>query len=399
MDGLDYKYLAGLVRKTQDGDETAFAELYAASYQRQYHFTLRLVKDSRLAQDILQDVYVTALNSVHSLNNPGMFLPWLSQINFRACFDALQNLSDGAKDTPDSADTALMSSILSLPPEEAQAVILRYYNDMSPKEVAVAMYCSRRKARKRLRSGRKAPGVSALSSLSKKDGTQPDLDLRAANRILDSVFAACNMNLSVIPVEILTSWGNFKKPDFRPVQFISAAILLILILLPVWFLSPSVVAERTDVASATNAVYNIHIKSLLPLRFVSASLDGEPVSLSRRDKKDYSAELTENGEFVITAVSLNGQITSRTYEVSYLDMEKPEFIESYVKDGKLYLVVRDTYSGINYSEISGLEPESYNADENIIIFKVPEEDVTVIIPDNAGNLLSLKLSPVNKNEQ
>ena len=50
---LDYDYLAKLVRKTQTGDSNAFAELYTATYQKQYRFTYQYVKDPYLAQDVL----------------------------------------------------------------------------------------------------------------------------------------------------------------------------------------------------------------------------------------------------------------------------------------------------------------------------------------------------------
>lgn len=58
---LDYDYLAKLVRKTQTGDSNAFAELYTATYQKQYRFTYQYVKDPYLAQDVLQDVYILVL--------------------------------------------------------------------------------------------------------------------------------------------------------------------------------------------------------------------------------------------------------------------------------------------------------------------------------------------------
>ena len=38
MSALDYNYVANLVVNAQLGDSNAFAELYAATYQREYHF-------------------------------------------------------------------------------------------------------------------------------------------------------------------------------------------------------------------------------------------------------------------------------------------------------------------------------------------------------------------------
>ena len=93
MDELDYNYLAELVLKTQRGDSEAFAELYTATYQKQYRFTYRYAKDAYLAQDILQDVYILVLKNINTLKNPRLFVSWLNQITFRTCFDVCQKNS------------------------------------------------------------------------------------------------------------------------------------------------------------------------------------------------------------------------------------------------------------------------------------------------------------------
>ena len=52
------------------GDSDAFAELYAATYQRLYHFAYHYLKDEYLAQDALQETYILVLKNIHSLKNP-----------------------------------------------------------------------------------------------------------------------------------------------------------------------------------------------------------------------------------------------------------------------------------------------------------------------------------------
>lgn len=86
MAELDYDYLSSLVKKIQDGDTDAFAELYTATYQKQYWFACRFVKDQYLAQDILQELYILVLKHIKLLKNPELFTSWLNQINFRLCF-------------------------------------------------------------------------------------------------------------------------------------------------------------------------------------------------------------------------------------------------------------------------------------------------------------------------
>lgn len=42
MAELNYDYIAKLVRKTQAGDSDAFAELYAATYKKQYYSLINM---------------------------------------------------------------------------------------------------------------------------------------------------------------------------------------------------------------------------------------------------------------------------------------------------------------------------------------------------------------------
>ena len=183
MDELDYNDLAELVLKTQRGDSEAFAELYTATYQKQYRFTYRYAKDAYLAQDILQDVYILVLKNINTLKNPRLFVSWLNQITFRTCFDVCQKNSRHEEELnhvtemtqekdphlqPDSMThnpekqlmdhfdhPVLMASVLELPPQYAQALIMRYFNDMSIDEIADAMNCSHSTIKRRLVKGKK----------------------------------------------------------------------------------------------------------------------------------------------------------------------------------------------------------------------------------------------------
>ena len=180
---LDYDYLAKLVERTQMGDSDAFAELYTATYQKQYRFAYQYTKDSYLAQDILQDVYILVLKNIHTLKNPRLFVSWLHQITFRICFDTTQKTKrqeqDILFDTSDekipyhrcvdystesnpekyalTKDTQqqLINSIYSLPQQFAQPIIMRYYNNMAIDEIADAMDCSRSTIKRRLHKGQK----------------------------------------------------------------------------------------------------------------------------------------------------------------------------------------------------------------------------------------------------
>lgn len=187
MAELDYEYLAKLVKKAQKNDSDAFAELYTATYKKQYRFTYQYVKDPYLAQDILQEVYIIVLKNLNTLKNPRLFVSWLNQINFRICFNVYQKelrhsqqlgLEEGFKGShsphPSTSpedqmqekarQTELMEQILSLHPKEAQSIIMKFYNDMTIEEIANAMDCSKSTVKRNL-----AHGKAHLEELLRKD--------------------------------------------------------------------------------------------------------------------------------------------------------------------------------------------------------------------------------------
>lgn len=189
MSALDYSYMADLVVRAQSGDSDAFAELYAATYQKQYHFAYSYLKDEYLAQDALQETYIIALKDISKLKDPMLVVAWLNQINFRICFqlhkkqkryDAEMNVY-GERDSSDPDAPAssradshpspasdnpeemvvrvdsreyIMNQILKLPFTEAQVIILKFYRNLKHDEIATLMDISRSSVKRYLNSGK-----------------------------------------------------------------------------------------------------------------------------------------------------------------------------------------------------------------------------------------------------
>lgn len=74
----------------------------------------------------------------------------------------------------------------------------------------------------------------------------PELDTQTANQLLDNVFAACDVEPSVVPVEVLESWGNYKKHGFNLGRTLAYIFLILLILLPLMFFRPSIIAAAIN---------------------------------------------------------------------------------------------------------------------------------------------------------
>lgn len=177
MSDLDYQYLAKLVVQARDGDSNAFAELYAATFQKQYRFAYHFLGDEYLAQDALQEIYILVLKNLKKLQDPRLFVSWLNKISFHVCFQMknkltqYQNSESGddclplydlqAADDPEAQlinrDTKkdLMDKVMQLPPVESQVVIMKYYQGMKLEHIALAMDISRSTVNRHLASARK----------------------------------------------------------------------------------------------------------------------------------------------------------------------------------------------------------------------------------------------------
>lgn len=191
MSSLDYNYIADLVVRAQGDDTDAFAELYAATYQKQYSFSYSYLNDAYLAQDALQETYTIALKDLSKLKDPMLLVAWLNQINFRVCFRMhkkqarynaeiadYENLhSDADPESPPRAadrssalssedDTPediiiridsrnyIMKQVLSLPFTESQVILLRFFRNMKYDEIASLMEMSRSSVKRYLNSGK-----------------------------------------------------------------------------------------------------------------------------------------------------------------------------------------------------------------------------------------------------
>lgn len=175
----DYAYIAKLVMACWNDDSDAFAELYAMTYNKVYNYCHHYLRDAYLAQDAVQEIYINALENIHKLNDPTLFVAWLNQISFHVCFDickknnvkyetvdseTLDFLQDETNDDlhPEKASMKkaeseqLKTAIESLPLNEQQVIILRYFNNMKLLEVARTLGISLATAKRYLGSAQSA---------------------------------------------------------------------------------------------------------------------------------------------------------------------------------------------------------------------------------------------------
>jgi RNA polymerase sigma-70 factor (ECF subfamily) len=142
------------VKKAIAGDKNAFAELYNLFLDRIYRFIYYLVEDEFLAEDITQITFVKAWNKIGMFSiTKGTFQSYLYTIarnlvidhqrkkkeisleltigeNFKSDTNLEQNV------LRNESMTKVRQSLSVLDEDDRQIIILRYFEDMSFKEIA-----------------------------------------------------------------------------------------------------------------------------------------------------------------------------------------------------------------------------------------------------------------------
>jgi RNA polymerase sigma factor (sigma-70 family) len=79
----DHRLVAGVRR----GDDRAFEALYTRYHRRIHAYIVGMVKDHGRAEDITQEVFVSALRRMRETERPIAFKPWIYEIAKNACID------------------------------------------------------------------------------------------------------------------------------------------------------------------------------------------------------------------------------------------------------------------------------------------------------------------------
>jgi RNA polymerase sigma factor (sigma-70 family) len=150
-----------LVLHYQNGDDGAFEILLHRHKSRVYTAIYLIVKDRYKAEDLLQETFIKAVNTIKGgrYNDEGKFSAWISRIAHNLAIDNFRKkkrypeivLEDGSRlfnsmrfAEPSMEDRQILQDsksklrilIKELPIEQKQVLIMRHYLDMSFQEIA-----------------------------------------------------------------------------------------------------------------------------------------------------------------------------------------------------------------------------------------------------------------------
>jgi len=139
-DGTEDASLVGAARR---GDRAAFGLLYERFARMVHGILLSRVARSD-AEDLVQDVFLTALRQLHALRNDAAFPGWLAAIARNRASDHHRKAvatteikeSHRIQNAPEEEALAVMSVIRSLPEAYRETLVLRLVEGMTGEEIA-----------------------------------------------------------------------------------------------------------------------------------------------------------------------------------------------------------------------------------------------------------------------
>ena len=188
---IDNSKLTRLVEKAKRGNQKALDEVVNMISGYIYYYSLTILGDEEQAKDAVQDILLTMLKKIDSLEDPKAFLGWIKTMTANHCKTKLTrskdniSLDDGAWELADCSDQICPSkaaeskevcalvreAVKALPQLLRESVMMFYFNQMSVRQIADILEVNENTVKSRLYSARKTMkkyleqyGGSALAS-------------------------------------------------------------------------------------------------------------------------------------------------------------------------------------------------------------------------------------------
>lgn len=155
------------VQRALEGDDAAFAVLVRRYERGLYNLAYRMVRDSELARDLTQDIFIRVHRSLSKYDPVYPFTSWIYRVASNLCIDTIRKkklptisldapitMGDGetvTRDVPDpeqdphadleSVDRGriLSEALGRLPEAQRLVLLLRHQRDLSYEEIALAL--------------------------------------------------------------------------------------------------------------------------------------------------------------------------------------------------------------------------------------------------------------------
>jgi RNA polymerase sigma-70 factor (ECF subfamily) len=151
------KRLEKIVHRCQDGERTAFEELFDIYQPRLKYYVRRLDNGGANIDDTLQDIWLTIFKKIHKLKDAQVFDVWLYRIARNKVYDGFRRterfarlpeddefpVSGSVEPVFDASDTEKLHTALNkLKPYHREVLTLSFIEQMSYQSIADVIGCS-----------------------------------------------------------------------------------------------------------------------------------------------------------------------------------------------------------------------------------------------------------------
>ena len=134
-----------LIERAQLGDHGALDELIAAAWPDAYRLAFAITMNRQCAQDAAQDACVIAYGKIGDLRQAEAFRTWFYRIVVREARrvaknnDAKEHVEESRYDVDIAEHLDVWRALASLPGMLRRIVILRYFEDLTSREIATIL--------------------------------------------------------------------------------------------------------------------------------------------------------------------------------------------------------------------------------------------------------------------
>ncbi len=233
----------------------------------------------------------------------------------------------------------------------------------------------------------------------RKKAAEPQLDIDEASKILENVFKISQVEPNTIPLDVLTAYSNYRKERFALQRTVLVIVMVLFLMIPFLFISPSFTISAMSEEKAANPVYEVNVDTFMPVQRVTAAIGGRNIPVYETEAHVYTIEPGLNGQMMISVTLINHQTVTHFVDVENVDKEAPLVVSNNIDRENVYLYLSDAGTGINYEEIKAvslngqeIRPVSYDTSTGCVAFPYSNESLNIYIPDYAENELHLILT-------
>jgi len=227
-----------LVKRVQNGESEAYAELFRKYYQHIYAICISLIKNPQDAEELAQEMFVLAYLKVDQLRDPASFFPWLKRMARNRSRNFIQrrkanviplSLVEMKRNSvnPDEEILrqeliqAIMEAIEALPADDRQVVRARI-DGLSHAEISRRFGISRRASLSRLYRARKklASHLKGLYSIFGLAGILRLKKIMSGGIVVMKIGTGAKVTIGVISV-LAVGFIGFQIATRQPEQEIS----------------------------------------------------------------------------------------------------------------------------------------------------------------------------------